>query len=426
MTDDVRMRGFRRRTAVDAVWDHIDALSTQPLPEERIPTAEAAGRVTAHDVVAPMAVPRFERSAMDGYAVVAADTIGATPNNPVTLKVTGESFPGRTGRTEPPSVVAGVAVRIMTGAPLPSGATAVVPVESTRESQLESGAIDVVEPVAERRHIGRVGEDIAQGTVVCSAGQLLLPQHLGVLASLGVADIAVIRRPQVRIVATGQELVPVGEPLGERQIHDANSPMLSALVARDGGRVTESLRVADDRAALEAALCRPGCDVLLVSGGSSVGAEDFAPAIIADHGELTIHGIAMRPSSPAGCGRLGTALVFLLPGNPVSCLCAYDFFAGRAIRRLGGRSRHWPYRPLPAVLQRRIVSAVGRTDYCRVRIGEAGVEPLAISGASVLSSTTRADGFVVVPAALEGYAAGEHVTVWRYDNADPGQVDPAV
>jgi molybdopterin molybdotransferase len=164
-----------------------------------------------------------------------------------------------------------------------------------------------------------------------------------------------------------------------------------------------------------AAALNADADVLLVSGGSSVGREDHAPRLLAELGQLAVHGIAMRPSSPTGMGRLGHRLVFLLPGNPVSCLCAYDFFAGRAIRALGGLSRNWPYRCSRAPLARKLVSVVGRVDYARVRAKDEAVEPLAISGASVLSSTTRADGFVLVPSDSEGYPAGAQVDVYWYD-----------
>jgi molybdopterin molybdotransferase len=157
--------------------------------------------------------------------------------------------------------------------------------------------------------------------------------------------------------------------------------------------------------------------VVLVSGGSSVGQEDFAPGLLAEHGELAFHGLAMRPSSPTGMGRLDGRVVFLLPGNPVSCLCAYDFFAGRAIRLLGGRDAAWPYRSVRLPLARKLVSQVGRVDYARVRLANGLVEPLAISGASILSSTTIADGFVVVPADSEGYPAGAEVEVLLYEPA---------
>jgi molybdopterin molybdotransferase len=151
-----------------------------------------------------------------------------------------------------------------------------------------------------------------------------------------------------------------------------------------------------------------------VSGGSSVGIEDLAPTLLATHGELAVHGIAMRPSSPTGLGRLGPRLVFLLPGNPVSALCAYDFFAGRAIRALGGRPAMWPYRSVRAPLARKISSPIGRLDYARVRLEDGRVEPIAVAGASVLSSTTRADGFVIVGDDSEGFPAGADVDVWLY------------
>jgi molybdopterin molybdotransferase len=155
-------------------------------------------------------------------------------------------------------------------------------------------------------------------------------------------------------------------------------------------------------------------DLVIVSGGSSVGEEDHAPMLVARHGELAIHGIAMRPSSPTGIGKLDGRLVFLLPGNPVSCLCAYDFFAGRAIRLLGGLPAAWPYVQRRLRLNRKLASVVGRVDYARVAIVDEQVEPLAIGGASILTSTTRADGFIVVPQDSEGYPAGAEVDVWLY------------
>jgi molybdopterin molybdotransferase len=190
--------------------------------------------------------------------------------------------------------------------------------------------------------------------------------------------------------------------------------MLAALVERDGGVVRNPGIVPDDPELIRQALA-DDVDLLLVSGGSSVGQEDHAPRLVAEAGELIFHGIAMRPSSPAGIGLLTDRLVFLLPGNPVSCLCAYDFFAGRAIRLLGGRPWQWPYPTCRKRLSRKLVSTVGRVDYARVRIVGDEVEPLAISGASILRSTTQADGFVVVSEDSEGYAEGVEVDVFRYD-----------
>jgi molybdopterin molybdotransferase len=209
--------------------------------------------------------------------------------------------------------------------------------------------------------------------------------------------------------------VTPGRPKSLYQIYDANSYMLRGLVGRDAGVVEKVHRPGDDPGAIRDVLKAPGADVILVSGGSSVGTEDHAPRLLAELGELVIHGVAMRPSSPAGAGMIGTAWVFLLPGNPVSCLCAYDFFAGRAIRLRGGLPGGWPHRTRVCRLTRKIASAVGRVDYCRVRLDGDQAEPIALSGASILSSTTRADGFVIVAPESEGYGAGAEVTVYLYD-----------
>jgi len=207
--------------------------------------------------------------------------------------------------------------------------------------------------------------------------------------------------------------MPAGSKPSAHRLADANGPMLAALVERDGGVADFPGLVPDDPAAIGVAL-HASADVVIVSGGSSVGVEDHAPALVARDGELAVHGVAMRPSSPTGLGRIGDRLVFLLPGNPVSCLCGYDFFAGRAIRALGGRPTAWPYQSIEARLARKISSPIGRLDYARVRLVDGAVEPLAVGGASILSSTTRADGFVIIPADSEGFAAGAEVKIWLY------------
>jgi molybdopterin molybdotransferase len=233
------------------------------------------------------------------------------------------------------------------------------------------------------------------------------------MSSIGLAAVNVVRRPRVRLVITGNELLPTGSKPHDYQITDANGPMLAALAERDGAIVEFPGLIRDEGDAILDALRADG-DVVIVSGGSSVGIEDLAPMLVAEHGELAVHGIAMRPSSPTGMGTLGSRLVFLLPGNPVSALCAYDFFAGRAIRALGGREKEWPYKSVRRTLARKISSPIGRLDYARVRMVDGRVEPLSVAGASVLSSTTRADGFVLVDQDSEGYAAGSEVDVWLY------------
>ncbi len=405
--DDVRMRGFSHRTSVADALAWLDDHSPS-LPAEVVPLSEAAGRVLAGDVPSPCHVPGFDRAMMDGFALRAADTLDASPYNPIELAILGQSLPGQPFEGQ---VGSQQAVRIMTGAPVPAGADAVLPVEMT---EIFGDRIAAHAAVSPAKHVGRLGEDIQAGAAVLSAPRVLRPQDVGVLASIGAARVRVVRRPRARIVVTGNELVPVGSAPQPHKIYDSNGPMLEALVRRDGGVVVNPGIVPDQPESILQAL-RDDADLVLVSGGSSVGQEDHAPALVAEHGELPVHGIAMRPSSPTGLGRIDQRPVFLLPGNPVSCLCAYDFFAGRSIRAAGGRTTNWPYQRTNAPLAHKIVSTIGRLDYMRVRLVEGRAQPLAVSGASILSSTTRADGFVIVPPDSEGYPPGTEVEVFLYD-----------
>jgi molybdopterin molybdotransferase len=403
------MRGFAARTTVEDALAWLDSFLPQlaELPAEEIPLLEAAGRILARDIISPLDVPGFARSMMDGFALRGEDTYGASPYNRLPLKIVGTSMPGRPFQGQ---VASSGAVRIMTGAPLPAGADAVLPAENT---EFDGDVLFALDQISSSKNVGQIGEDLRTGDVAAAAGRMLRPQDIGLCSSLGCSIVPVIRKPRVRILVTGNEILPPGTPPDGCRIADANGPMLAALVARDGGEPLVSDIIPDDPAVIRAAL-EQTADIVVVSGGSSVGQEDYVPAILAEIGELAIHGIAMRPSSPTGMGRLSGRLVFLLPGNPVSCLCAYDFFAGRAIRAFGGRSRDWPYRAIRAGLTRKLVSTVGRLDYARVSVSGNTAEPLAISGASILSSTTRADGFVIVPADSEGYPAGAEVEVFLY------------
>jgi len=402
------MQGFRRRSEVPAVLEWIDRHASQ-MDIEVVSLDVATGRVLAGDVIAPIDVPGFDRAAMDGYALRGEDTSGASEYSPLSFPLAGQVLPGE--RFCAP-VAAGEAVKIMTGAPVPDGLDAVVPAEFASES---GGRIEITRPVAPSQHVAHRGEDVAAGTAVLKTHRRLRAQDAGLIASLGLSQVPVVRQPRVRIVVTGNEVVTPGTSKSLYQIYDANSYMLRGLIGRDGAILEAVHRRRDDPEAIREALAAPGADVILVSGGSSVGSEDHAPRLIAELGELVIHGVAMRPSSPAGAGRIGSALVFLLPGNPVSCLCAYDFFAARAIRLRSGLPAGWPHRARVCKVARKIVSAVGRVDYCRVRLDGDEAEPIALSGASILSSTTRADGFVIVPQESEGYGPGTEITVYLYD-----------
>jgi molybdopterin molybdotransferase len=408
--DDVRMRGFAKRHTVSEAIAWLDA-QLHPLAAESVSLRNAAGRVLADSIVSDFDVPGFDRATMDGYAVIADSTEGASAYTRLPLTVVGDSMPGCPFEGV---VSACEAVRIMTGAPIPHGTDAVLPAEWVEiENANTPNFISALASVSPGKNLGRRGEDIVRGSMLFESGRVVRPQDLGVLSSIGHGEVNMIRRPRVRLVVTGNELLPSGTSPRDFQIADANGPMLAALIERDGGVVDFPGLVRDDPAAILEAI-QSDVDIVIVSGGSSVGIEDHAPVLLAQHGELAVHGIAMRPSSPTGFGRLGDRIVFLLPGNPVSSLCAYDFFAGRAIRALGGRSKEWPYRIMRGRLSRKISSPIGRLDYARVKIAEGIVEPLSVAGASLLSSTTRADGFVIISDDSEGFAAGADVDVWLY------------
>jgi molybdopterin molybdotransferase len=402
------MRGFAERADVEEVGAWLEARA-HALSAESVELLSCAGRVLAEDVTAEFAVPGFPRSAMDGYALRGEDSFGASEYDPISFSVLGLALPGSPFESR---VESGQAVRIMTGAPVPEGADAVAMAEVCAESD---GRVEVREAVAPRKNVGAVGEDISEGDRVLAAGRRLRPQDVGLLSSIGRAEAVCVRRPRVRLVVTGDELLPAGSHPEGIRIVDSNSVVLRALVDRDGGEHLPFEILPDEPDRIREALQAEGADVILVSGGSSVGQEDHAPRLLAEAGELAFHGISMRPSSPAGVGRIDDRFVFLLPGNPVSCLCAYEFFAGPTLRALGGRPRRWPHRRVRLPLARKIASAIGRTDYVRVAVEAGRAVPLATSGASILSSTVRAAGAVIVPREQEGMAEGVEVEILLYD-----------
>jgi molybdopterin molybdotransferase len=400
------MRGFPAKSAVDDVVALIRKRVSKLAPEGA-PLDTAAGRVLATDVNATVPVPHFDRAAFDGYAVRAGDTSSEGTG----LRIVGEALPGRPFER---AIESGQAVRIMTGSPMPAGADAVLPAEHAEES---GDLIRAKESVTPGKNVGHVGEDVPLGRVVLRAGRVLRPQDLGLLSSIGVGRVEVIRRPRVAIAVTGDEILPPGSKPEGHRIVDSNSVVLRALVARDGGESLPTQHLPDRPEAIRLAMMSADWDVLLISGGTSVGREDHTPRLVAELGELPVHGVAVRPGTPSGLGFISGRPVFLLPGNPVACLCAYDLFAGRAIRLLGGRSDELPYRVIERTVARKINSVLARVEYARVTVGPNGVEPVPMSGASVLSSTVAADGFVLVPPERDGYAVGERVTVYLYDDS---------
>jgi len=403
------MRGFAARVDVEVV-DAFLAEHASALEGESVPLLECVGRVLAEAVASDVDVPGFARSAMDGYALRGEESFGASAYDAIRLKVVGVSLPGAPYGAE---LRHGEAVRIMTGAPIPEAADAVVKAEVCEEAD---GIVSMTEAVAPRKNVGAIGEDIKKGESILAAGRRLRPQDVGLLSSIGRASVSCVRKPRARLVVTGDELLPAGSLPSGSQIVDSNSVVLRGLIARDGGCTLPFEIIPDQPAKIREAMATDQADVVLVSGGTSVGQEDHAPRLLSTLGELDFHGISMRPSSPTGIGRIGSRLVFLLPGNPVSCLAAYEFFAGPTIRALGGRARSWPHRRVLVPLARKIASEVGRTDYVRVAIENGLAIPLATSGASILSSTVRAAGAVIVARELEGMPEGQAVQVLLYDD----------
>lgn len=405
--DDVRMRGFKQRSPVDDIISWLDQQSIH-LQTETINIQDACGRILAEDITSNINIPSFSRSMMDGYAIKASDAQGASSYNQLQLEIVGKSMPGQGADV---AVKPGQTVRIMTGAPLPNGADAVLPAENV---EFHDDHIFIMESVAQGRNIGQPGEDIKQGHTVLQQGRRLRPQDIALLASIGYENIAILQRPRIKIIVTGNELLPVGSTPQGFQIVNSNGPMLEALARRDGADAGRSDIIKDNPEQLRDAMLSD-CDVLLLTGGTSVGEEDFVPLLLAELGELTFHGVTMRPSRSTGFGKIGDTLVFLLPGNPVACLCAYDFFAGRTIRRFAGLLPQWPYPVVRKKLKHKISSIIGRTDYARVRRVDDQVESVSVSGAANISSTTVADGFVIIAADSEGYPAQADVDVFLYE-----------
>lgn len=376
---------------------------------EKIPLNNCIGRILARAIISDVNVPAFIRASMDGYALRGEETFDSSQSNPAIFRVVGEVTAGSEFKD---TVGPGEAIRIMTGAPLPAGTNAVLMAEHAHDF---GSAIEAYAEVLPGKNAGHVGEDIGLGNEVLPAGRCLRPQDVGLLASIGTDSVQVRRKPLVTLLITGNELLKPGAKPHGSMIVDSNALMLQALVQRDGGVVDQTIYLPDDKARIRQALLSAPGDVLLVTGGTSVGVEDHAPLLVAELGELLVHGVAMRPGAPTGFGWVAERPVFLLPGNPVACLAAYDFFAGLAIRRLGGRADHWPYRQIHMQLLERITSQLGRLDYARVRMESGKAVLIATAAASALSTTTRADGFVIVPDDTDEFGPGDLVSVWLYD-----------
>jgi molybdopterin molybdotransferase len=380
---------------------------------ERIGLDEAFGRVPAEPVVAPHALPGFARATVDGFAVRAADTYGASEGLPSYLELSGEARMGRPPEVE---VRPGTAVAIATGAPLPPGADAVLMVEHTQSAAPE--LVEVLRPVAPGDGMVRADEDASAGAELAPAGRPLRAQDLGMLAAAGVTEVSVRARPRVTLVSTGDELVqPDTADVDIGQVRDSTAVALAALVDEAGGDPRHAGIVPDDRDALAATLrgALGDSDVLVVSAGSSVGARDETAAAIASLGAPGIwcHGIAFRPGKPTLLADCGGVPVIGLPGNPRSALVVFRVVGMQLVRLVGGCTEPPPEPTVRARLGRDLPSAAGRVDVVQARVRDGVATPL-FGSSSLLSILTGADGYLVVPEAATGLPAGSDVEVTLY------------
>ncbi len=403
-----RLKGFEKLTNIDEAFSILlRKLKPERLAFEQIPLHAALGRVTAEDIQAKNDLPPFDRSAVDGYAVKARDTFGASQFNPKTLKLIGKE------------VREGEARQIWTGNPLPRGADAVIMLEYTKRIQEK---IEVEISVTPGGNVSKKGEDVQGGEVAIKAGTRLKPHHLGLLAALGGTRVDVVKKPRVAILSTGNELVELGHKPKPSQIVETNRLILSSMCQELGAEPLD-LGIAEDDLKEICAKIREGleqADLVITTGGTSVGYPDLVPMAINQIGTpgVIVHGVAMRPGMPTALAILQGKPVFILSGNPVAAIIGFEVFARPLLLKLLGVERE-PRPTLKARLTRRAASTLGRRVFLRVRVfernGEFFAEPVRIKGAGALSTMTKANGYVKIPENREGLEEGESIIVHLFD-----------
>ncbi|EMA65627.1 molybdopterin molybdotransferase MoeA [Halorubrum kocurii] len=421
MSHDRREAGFKRRTRVaDALATLFDAAEPHGRTES-VPLADADGRVVAEPIDAPAPVPSYDRAAMDGYAVRAEDTFGASDRSPAVLRAVG---------TEADSIAPGEAARVHTGSAVPDGADAVVMIEQVETVGGESGRAGEVESfdaVAAGENVGEAGEDVADGQRLFEPGHVLRPSDLGLLKSVGLDAVPVYERPTVAVIPTGEELVQSDPDPGE--VIETNGLTVSRLVERWGGEARYRDVVTDDEDALAAAIEGDlDADAVVTTGGSSVGERDLIPEVVDGLGEVLVHGVALKPGHPVCLGAADGTPIVSLPGYPVACIVNAAQFLRPVQKRVGGTTAD-PFPTRRARLARKVPSEPGTRTFARVSLSEEPGEgaggasngdeetdpptatPTRASGSGILSSVALADGWVVVPEPREGLDAGEVVDV---------------
>jgi molybdenum cofactor synthesis domain-containing protein len=389
----------------DAALDLVRKHAIPIARTETVLVTDAVGRVAAGSIASPLDVPPFDRSAMDGFAVRAADVADASRHSPAQLTCIGRVL---AGQIPAQTVTSGTCVEIATGAPIPAGADGVVMVERTSRA---GDLVAVHEPVPRGQNIGRRGADIATGQIVVGPGHLITPARAGALAAVGVGDVQVFARPTVAILSTGSEIATTRQPAGAGQIFDVNSTTLSGVVAEHGGVPDALPPVADNTSDLidvlgGAALTH---DIVVCSGGSSVGARDLLTDAMAELGRVVFHGIAVKPGKPTLFGFVGQTPLFGMPGNPTSCLSnAYLLLV--PFLRLTARLPSWRPMRIEVPLAQRIVSNAGRHQFYSVRVDGGKAYP-AFKSSGDITSMAGADGYIEIAADVSAVEAGTPVLV---------------
>jgi molybdenum cofactor synthesis domain-containing protein len=367
---------------------------------------EATGRVVATAAVSAVDVPPFDRAAMDGYAVIAEDTFGAGRYEPRVLRAVAKIY---TGQVSDRRLSSGECIEIATGAPMPEGADAVVMVEETEKAGNDE--VQIFTPVYPRQHVGRRAADIAAGQSLLAEGDLLNASRIGALAAIGKLDVEVYAKPVVAILSTGNEIVEPGRPLDPGQIYDINQFTVSSIVASHGGVAVPHPPAPDDLPELVKAVraAAEGADVVVFSGGSSVGERDLILDALQEIGEVIFHGIAVKPGKPTVFGRVGGTPVFGMPGYPTSCLSNAYMLLVPMLRRMARLPEYRP-RTVSVPLARRVVSTTGRHQFYTVRIVDGAALP-AFKASGDITSMSMADGYIEIPAQTDIVEAGQVVEV---------------
>jgi len=408
----VRLRGFQKLTSIDeALQRFFDQLSIEKLKVDTVSVRQALNRVLAEDVIAEENLPRFDRSAVDGYALRAEDTFEASQFKPKTLRITSED-----------EVSKKQAKKVWTGNPIPKGANSVIMLEDTKRINEK---IEVWVPVTPGENISKEGEDVSKGSVVIKSGTRLKPQHLGLMAALGITEVDVVDKSKIAVLATGNELVEIGNKLEEGQVFEVNRLIISALCQELGAEPFD-LGIAKDsvneivkrlKVGLESA------EAIITTGGTSVGASDLVPAAVNNVGEpgVIVHGIAMRPAMPTALAIVDRKPIIVLSGNPVAAMVGFEVFARPLICRMLGLKQE--FRPvIKAKIARRVSTALGRKSFVRVHVLQHGeeffAEPVSTRGSSVISTMTKANGYIVVPENRGGLEGGELVKVHMFNSVE--------